>query len=592
MKRIIIIFFAIGLFLTLACNQLPIGDDFLDKAPGVDVTADTVFSNLGYAERFLWGAYRTLRFGLNVDDLGGKDDIMRRDFLESITDLCHSYLFDGGAVRNYYTGGYTSSENSMSKYSLLQEGSWDGIRRSYIFIKNIDRVPDVDPAYRKQLKAEAMMIIALHYSDMYRNLGGMPWLGRAYEVNEPVGDLRRLTAQATCDSIVALCDRAAKDLPWTIANPEEWDGRFTKAAAMGAKARILLFNASPLYNSSAPFLDGEASLQKLTWHGGYDNNLWKNAMDAASDLIIQAEATGDYKIYHKAGNSYRQDFQDAYYTRGNGEMLISTRTRFRSPEAPSFSLNYIFYYSATWGCGLGTQELVDFFPMANGLPITDSGSGYDPNDPYKNRDPRLYETVLTNGDSYQGRTAELWIGGRERNTASATVARTGYPMRKFVLDQNTATSYGSVVHWPYLRLAEIYLSYAEASNEFKNGPDAEAYRCVNIVRNRVGLSNLPSGLTKEEFREAILTERICEFTWEEVRWYDLIRWKRESDFKKHLHGCDVKRSASAPYTYTYTVWEIPPRYWMTNWSPKWYLSAFPASEILLGYGLVQNPGWE
>src|SRR5690606_20232593 len=101
------------------------------------------------------------------------------------------------------------------------------------------------------------------------------------------------------------------------------------------------------------------------------------------------------------------------------------------------------------------------------------------------------------------------------------------------------TSGGAVTVWPILRLAEIYLTYAEAANEANGGPTAEAYRCVNIVRNRVGLGDLPPGLSQTEFREAILNERSCEFGYEEVRWFDLIRWKRESDFRKTLLGLNI-----------------------------------------------------
>jgi hypothetical protein len=187
----------------------------------------------------------------------------------------------------------------------------------------------------------------------------------------------------------------------------------------------------------------------------------------------------------------------------------------------------------------------------------------------------------------------MWIGGRERYSVTGVEAATGYRMRKFILDSDVNTSYGSVVHWPYLRLAEIYLSYAEASNEFKGAPDAEAYRCVNIIRSRVGLPNLPAGLTKLQFREAVINERACEFAFEEVRWYDLVRWLRDSDFTKHLHGMDIRRTGTSPnYVLTYTKWEIPLRYWMTNFSRKWFLSAIPSAEVLKGYGLIQNPGWE
>lgn len=596
MKQNIIIFFTLVLFLTLGCKKLPVGDAFLEKAPGVDVTKDTIFKDITYAERFLWGAYFTLPYGLNAYVNGiipeqnpNKEQKMYEDLLESITDLNQSYCVWCGTYGTYYNGVYTaSSENgAATKYHLTYEGSYDGIRRSCIFLENIDRVPNVDPTYRKQLKAEARMIMAVHYCDMYRNFGGLPWINRSFSVNDKIEQFTRLTARATCDSIIALCDKAAPDLPWALADVSLQDGRFTRAAAMGLKARMLLFDASPLFNSSAPYMDGAASEQNLVWHGGYNANLWKKALDAAHDLITQAEATGDYKMYHKAGNTLRKDFQDAYYTRGNGEILISTRIVFRS------RWDDIFYRSSTqWGCGCPTQEYVDMFSMANGKPITDPTSGYDPTNPYVNRDPRLYETVLVNGDTYQGRTAELWIGGRERLTTSGTQAASGYNLRKFALDFDNATSVGAIVQWPYLRLPEIYLSYAEADNEFNGGPSAEGYRCVNIVRNRVGLGNLPAGLTKEQFREAVLKERATEFGWEELRWYDIIRWKRDDIFKLPLHGMNIQRLGTGPYTYTYTPFDCPQRYWAKTFSPKWYLSAFPLAEIQKGYGLIQNPGWE
>lgn len=592
MKRNIIIFLAAGFFLTLGCEKLPVGNAFLSKAPGVDVTQDTVFSTLDFAERFLWNAYFYLPYGLDQTEtgLGMK---MEHELLQDITDLSNSKMGWGGVSGLYYSGTYTAaSENggSSSKYSLGREAPYSGIRKAYLFIENIDRVPGVDATYKKRLKAEARMIIAILYSEIYRHYGGAPWVNHAFDITDDFSKMPRLTAQLTCDSIVALCDRAAVDLPWNIPASEitAWDGRLTKAGAMALKARVLLFNASPLFNSGAPYLDGEASQQKLVWHGSYDANLWKKAADAARDVITQVESTGNYKLY-STGTNYRKDFQNGYLLRGNGEILISTRKIYQA------ATGYTFYTASwSWGSGCPTQEVVDMFPMANGLPILAGGSGYDPTNPYANRDPRLYETVLTNGDAFRGRAggAQLFITGLERPSQSGTQAHTGYIVRKFMLDRDNATSLGAIVQWPYLRLPEIYLSYAEADNEYNGGPSAEAYRCVNIVRNRVGLPNLTTGLNQVQFREAILTERVCEFAVEEIRWFDLVRWKMAADFQKRLHGMNIVRSASTPYTYTYTPFELPIRYWQQSWSPKWYLSAYPLSEIQKGYGLVQNPGWE
>lgn len=609
MKYTTILLFATGMLFSFGCERFQIGNAFLEKAPGVDVTKDSVFMKAEYAERFLVGSYLTLPYGLDLDysqstmnyRLDGKwRDLMMGDILESLTDLTHSYLNWGGPFTLYYNGSYSAeSENyvpgvggapplrrTYTKYDLITSMGFVGIRSARIFIENIDKTPDMDTSHKKMRKAEAMIIIGIHYMEYLRHFGGMPWISKAISINDDLSHSPRLTAQATCDSIVALCDKAVKDLPWIIENKEADDGRFTKASAMGLKTRALLFNASPIFNDDKSYLDGEASQQKLTWHGGYNVNLWKKAADAAYELIQLAESTGDYGVY-STGN-YRKDFQDAYYKRGLKETIISTRVMFKTSGEGS----YTFYSSSfSWGSTCPTQNYVDMFPMANGLPITDPASGYDPNNPYVNRDPRLYETILVNGDNFQGRTAELWIGGRERRLEAGTQAATGYIIRKFMLDHDAATSIGSITHWPWLRMAEIYLSYAEAINEFSNGPTAEAYRCVNVVRNRVGLGALAAGLTKEQFREAVLLERALEFGMEEVRWFDLIRWKRESDFKKKLYGVNISRSASAPYTYTYNLFELPKRYWQDNFSPKWYFSAFPPNEINKGYGLVQNPGW-
>ena len=191
-----------------------------------------------------------------------------------------------------------------------------GIRKAYIFIENIDRVPDVDSDLSKQLKAEAKMIIAILYSEIYHHYGGAPWVNHAYDITDDMSSMPRLTAQATCDSIVALCDKAAVDLPWTISSSDmtAWDGRLTKAGAMGLKARVLLFNASPIFNATSPYLDGAASQQKLVWHGGYDANLWKKAADAAHDLITQVEAGTDYKLYRTGEQLSGNGFPESLFS--------------------------------------------------------------------------------------------------------------------------------------------------------------------------------------------------------------------------------------------------------------------------------------
>ena len=575
-------------FLLHSCEELQLGNDFLEKEPSVDVTADTIFNSLELSERYLWGGYSSLPYGLNTN-WSNKGNKLGMDILESMSDLCQSYLAWGGINELYYTGQYSASVENTSpktKYHFLQEQSWEGIRIGWNFIENAGRIPEGSESYINQLKAEAKMIIALHYTDMFRHFGGLPWVDHAYKPTEET-DMPRMTARATMDSIVALIDQAIPDLPWEVDDPSNWDGRFTAAGAMGLKARLLLFAASPLFNDDAPYLDGAASAQNMTWYGGYDASLWAEAMDASKELLDMVESLGGYGLVN-TGNP-RQDFQDAYYKRGSGEILISTRVRYQSPGW--WNEEYYFYQSAgNYGTACPTKEYIDMFGMADGTPINEAGSGWDASDPWANRDVRLYETVLVNGDVYQGRTAELWIGGRERQNANFKGTATGFGLRKFLLERNNASSIGSVVHWPYLRLAEIYLSYAEAANEVNGGPTAEAYAAVNRVRSRAGLDDLPTGMSQQEFRETVFQERALEFGYEEVRWFDIIRWKREDLFTQMLHGVNTTHNGDG--TFTYEVFELPPRYWQGEWSPKWYLSAFPPDEINKNYGLVQNPGWE
>ena len=151
---------------------------------------------------------------------------------------------------------------------------------------------------------------------------------------------------------------------------------------------------------------------------------------------------------------------------------------------------------------------------------------------------------------------------------------------------------GKQDQWPYLLLPEIYLSYAEALNEV--GRTSDAYQYVNYVRARVRLPGLKSGLTQDEMRKEILDERAREFGVEEVRYYDMIRWKQAKDFRKILHGIRIRRGDNS--TYSYEKFSIKKRFIQDGedgtifFTPKWYLSPFPFVEMNKGY-LTQNPGW-
>lgn len=583
-----------------ACQDLKFGDNFLEKAPGGDLNINDIYANAQYARRALWSAYETLPYGVNA----GNTDKLGEDLLECLTDLNHSCLGWGGCGSViYYGGSYNAQlENNSSgtKYGYTKENNWLGIRRAFLFIENVDRVPDMEEGEKIRLKAEAKMIIAVHYSEMFRHFGGVPWIDHAYTPTEDYHKERE-TALQTLNNIVKLLDEAGKDLPWAFAPSElsEWDGRFTKAAAMGLKARILLFGASPLFNSPTAYMPGEASDKQLTWYGGYKPELWEQARAAHEAFFNEMIKNGGYALVSN-GATPRDVYRAAYFDRGNGETLISTRVCYTAPDFWDYSYSFM-QCAGDYGTAGPTQEMIDMFGMKSGLSIKDD-PGYDPKHPYENRDPRLYESVVVNGDKYYGRTAQIYVGGKDNQSNAAYGPwKTGYRLRKFLLDGGGAVQYewpaeltGKVVHWPYLRLAELYLGYAEAICQATGSP-ATAYKYVDELRARVGVGPLKKGLGKDEFIEALLTERVCELSFEEVRWFDMVRYKREDIFKKRLHGCEltkVNASDSDPTAFNYTLKELPERYWAREFSPKWYLSAFPSDEINKGYGLIQNPGWE
>lgn len=284
-----------------------------------------------------------------------------------------------------------------------------------------------------------------------------------------------------------------------------------------------------------------------------------------------------------------------------------------------------------------TLNFVDMFTKSDGTVVKyEDWSGASgrtskiENDPFRDRDPRLYESVMIIGDHFRGRPAEMWVGGLERGAELANRAITGFCSRKYIWDYNDETFMNRPSNYSYLRLAEIFLTYAEALNE--TGNKAEAYKWLNKVRQRVGLPEMNDALLAQvqagkhiptyaeplqgdpKLREEILDERARELYFEENRWYDIVRWKRDDIFKKTLYGIKITiaegggvRTADTnndgviddrddidAYASTF-VYSAPKaeatRYWAKHWDTKWYLSAFPTNEVNKGYGLVQNPGW-
>lgn len=639
---------AAALFAASSCSDLKFGNDFLEKAPGADMTLEQIFSSKLYAERELIGAYASLRTCLTVHSNNGNYEFQNGgnkigwDNLDTMTDLMQSHCTWGGVIKTYYAGTYNAeAENEGSgKFGFLpdQEGAWTGIRRAWIFINNVDRVPDMTDEEKKVRKGEARMIIALQMHEMLRHFGGVPILDDyATPENEMTADYSRKTVRQCVDFIVNMCEQAAKELPWTVADAD--NGRMTAAGALALKARVLQLAARPLFNASTPYLQAQeptaankASVKEdpglMTWLGSYKQENWQAVADACVDFFKKNTENGDaYRMVMPQTNDaegYRQAFSTCYADRESPEIIIHT-----GRAIPTYSNTYHrFYFGLTdqgqagrgYGGGCVTLNFVDMFTAADGTPsdyrkwLSDHGhDGTVYNNPFTGKDPRLYETVLIAGDRYRTRCAETWIDGLEHGSSANPKCATGFIIRKFLWDYNDEFL-NKATNSAYIRLPELYLMYAEALNEL--GRSQEALSWLNKTRTRVGLpemtlpnaAKLHSGQALPDYpecslqgdkylREEILDERAREFCFEEVRWFDIAFWKREDLMRKILYGIQITRKSGSfeegnlVLTYSDPSKMDQGRIWQDKFSPKWFLSAFPSDEINKGYGLVQNPGW-
>ena len=639
---------AAALFAASSCSDLKFGNAFLEKAPGADMTLEQIFSSKLFAERELVGAYASLRTCLTVHSNNGRYEFQNGgnkigwDNLDTMTDLMQSHCTWGGVIKTYYAGTYNAeAENAgYGKFGFYpdQEGAWTGIRRAWIFINNVDRVPDMTDEEKKVRKGEARMIIALQMHEMLRHFGGVPILDDyATPENEMTADYSRRTVRQCVDFIVNMCEQAAKELPWTVADAD--NGRMTAAGALALKARVLQLAARPLFNASTPYLQAQeptaankASVKEdpglMTWLGSYTQENWQAVADACEDFFKKNTENGDvYKLVMPQTNDaegYRQAFSTCYADRESPEIIIHTGraipTYYNTYHRMYFGLTDEGQAGRGYGGGCVTLNFVDMFTAADGTPsdyrkwLSDHGhEGTLADNPFTGKDPRLYETVLIAGDRYRTRCAETWVDGLEHGSSANPKCATGFIIRKFLWDYNQEFL-NKATNSAYIRLPELYLMYAEALNEL--GRSQEALSWLNKTRTRVGLpemtlpnaARLHSGQTLPDYpecnlqgdkylREEILDERAREFCFEEVRWFDIAFWKREDLMRKILYGIQITRKSGSfeegnlVLTYSDPSKMDQGRIWQDKFSPKWFLSAFPSDELNKGYGLVQNPGW-
>lgn len=388
------------------------------------------------------------------------------------------------------------------------KGQYERIRSCNLFITKVTE-SDFSAEYKKERLAEARFLRAWFYHYLWMAYGGVPIITEVLDNNVSTDIFYpRETAQKTFEFIDKELDEIKDDLPPRRSGSDL--GRASKGAILTLKGWVELFHAVELRNP------------------GKDKKRWEAAAATLKDVI-------DLQVYHlqptildlwtEATNNNDEvifDFQMSKQNGGRREGL--------------FGPVFVKGVQSSWGNMQPTQELVDDYCMANGLPITDPASGYNKNNPYKNREKRFYQSILYDGSMWQGEEIITRVGVGSPNeidtSSDSDVTNTGYYTRKTIDESvngadNLQMSNG-MANYIFFRYADVLLMYAEASLEAGDKPTAIEY--LDMVRTRgdnmpsIG-DTYPQGITENQLREIIRRDRRIELAFEDKRWWDILRWK-------------------------------------------------------------------
>jgi len=542
-------------------------DSFLDVLNTSNVSEPTVYASESAADLVLNDIYNQLPDfnGFYFEPFDAWSDNLMTGF---------NWNISSGAART------KSNINSSTDlfYTWAPASMWfdwttlyTNIRKCNVFIQGLQS-SSLSETYKNQRLGEAMVMRAFFYQDLWIMYGGVPIITKPDNFNT-MGD-SVFHARASFDSTFLFLDNdlaaAAQLLPQN--NGNDGNGRVTQGAALTLKGWIELFYASPLNNPTN------------------DLNRWK----AAAATNAQVMQLG-YQLYPKynelflsTGNTNNEGIlYKQYLSLKQGSVVIG----YQGP-------NYVGTNWLSWGGSTPTQELVDDYSMANGMAITDPGSGYDPQNPYANREPRLKQSILYNGNTFNG-TVFLSAVGSGPNAIDLADAsdetNTGYCTKKRMdTTVNIFQWAASPQNYYFFRYAEVLLNYAEAQNEAA-GPDASVYAAMDQIRTRAGIptfSEVYPGVSQSQMRTLIRRERRVELAFENKRYFDLLRWKIADVNLNHvMHGMKITSNGSGGYTYQ-VIPAIP------SGAPQWsfdasknYLLPIPFGVLGQNSKLTQNPGY-
>jgi hypothetical protein len=518
-------------------------ENYLDKAPESDISDKDAFGSFTSFQGFVEEMYNCIM----DPDKGGAFNVC---LFADETLGPSPYPFDQGDYwgnSGYLFGQSVNTTDGNSRTKRVWEYAWYAIRKANLAIAKIDEegLFEGTEEERNHLKGQALFFRGWFYFEVCRFWGGMPYIDRMLDPTEDLFavELSRLNFKETALKMADDFRTAADLLPdhWDLSGPGQATkghnkGRINKFYALGYLGKAYLFAASPMINEEA------------TGNNAYDPELCAKAAAAFGELLQLADRTGLYRMQSWA--SWTDCFWRWNNERPGGTECIMMPTIYDRTRVRWSTLGGMVPSSIGMNSGssadVPTHNHTKNYAMANGLPTNDPESGYDPNDPWTNREPRFYKDILKDGDQIwqtagADQYAQLYNGGRHRNDINPPSVTGYYYLRYAPLGTgfSASTANGLQAYKPYLRLADIYLMYAEAVNFMSGGgPGAKAsnysitaLEALNVVRNRAQLPDLAPRYyaDKDVFFEEIVRERAVELAFEGQRFDDLRRWNRNYD---------------------------------------------------------------
>lgn len=499
-----------------------------------------------------------------------------QDALDALTSCYENmssdfYFFGNEALSdNAFVSG-----NGFSGVSLIAAGSYDqangrvkeewayryrAIRKCNIVVENIGKVPSMDATLSRRIVAEARFIRAYAYFEMVDWFGDVPFYTNIITIDEAKA-IGRTGKNTVLDFIVQELDEIRADLPTNVQYSEKDRGRITQGAAIALSARVKLFRED--------------------WPG----------VKAACELLMNSSENGTYSLVNNytdlfkvSGEFNNEVILDLQY--GGGRTFSTQR---------SFLPQTLSLLRATL---VPTQDLVDDYIMLNGKNITEAGSGYNENDPYANRDPRLNASLLHHGSTitdFSGVVQTiLTLPGSNPSTNSVDdqgASPTGYYFQKFY--DVTASNFNSTLNLPLIRYADVLLMYAEALAKTETLDVAAWNKTVRALRVRAGFTDagaveFPAGAGQAALLDIVRRERRAELAFEGLRAFDIRRWAiADAVLNKPVRGIKVSSGAFNKDPNGYIIVEARS---FTN--PKHYLWPVPTFESDQNKNLGQNPDWQ